>query len=321
MPLYPPPTAPTNLHSPGAIGDVTPGTVGATTVLIGAAELLKNSSGTLLVRNAADNAAAPVGCGSITLGGAIVDGAGGSNTIVLNNGTFDFPNYGNGIVLAAGTNLRFVGVSAASPMLKRSGTTLAVCLADDSGDAPLTALSVATTSGFDLGSTIADGNFVSTIRSGKISFIDGAGATIMQLQTGGLQFNSPNIWTPGYASDFNFNNGAVYLRANGQVACASVVIGGGTAITKVLKGSINLAGGTPTVAAGSYLVVNVTITGCAAGDVVTFTTEGSAQLIGGIVLAEVAVNADTVKLSYLNTDLVMAHDLAGTVDIQVTKFT
>lgn len=85
----------------------------------------------------------------------------------------------------------------------------------------------------------------------------------------------------------------------------SVSIGGGTAVTKIIKGTIAIDSASMLTLAGN--VTTLTITGAAVGDSVVI-TPGTAGFEAGIICVGAYVSAaDTVKVTMFNTT-------GGTID-------
>lgn len=129
----------TNLHSPGAIGDVTPGTIAYTTSTIGGAVAFSAHNTADIGSDAVR--ARNVYCNSIFSNGCIVTQG---FPIGWNSGTkLDTPS--DGIITiwnSANTDFNLVqigGRTSSFPAIKRNGTALNFRLADDSADAPIKA--------------------------------------------------------------------------------------------------------------------------------------------------------------------------------------
>ncbi len=91
-----------------------------------------------------------------------------------------------------------------------------------------------------------------------------------------------------------------------MTAPASLAVGGGTAITKVVKGSV--AVNPASLADGAEADTSVTITGVAVGDVIQM-CPAAAGLDAGILICGIWVSAaDTVKIR-------LANQSGGTVDV------
>lgn len=107
-------------------------------------------------------------------------------------------------------------------------------------------------------------------------------------------FSGPVVSTNGFT-------GAL----TGAVVATSATIGSGTAIIKIIKGTV--AVDPPSLATKVSGVVTLTITGAAVGDIVQI-NPGAAGFTAGIVLTNPWVSAaDTVKVTVVNTT-------AGTLD-------
>lgn len=106
-----------NLHSPGPIGDQTPGTGVFSTL---ASQVSISSGGTIDGANLQANAGGVIYWNGRSWMLSPVDGV----ISLTNNGATDF------------NRLQFGGTTSSFPAIKRSGTTLSFRLADDSADSP-----------------------------------------------------------------------------------------------------------------------------------------------------------------------------------------
>lgn len=88
----------------------------------------------------------------------------------------------------------------------------------------------------------------------------------------------------------------------------SLTLGGGTAITKILKGTVSVT--LAATAAAAEEDVSLTISGAAAGDIVFLTPTNTAMETGVAVIGAWVSAADTVKVRITNVNA--ANALAGT---------
>lgn len=113
-----------------------------------------------------------------------------------------------------------------------------------------------------------------------------------------------------FSGPVNSANGFVAAAGGADVTGAvqaktSLAVGSGTALTKIVKGSISV--NPPSIATLAAAVVTLTITGAVAGDVVVI-NPGTVGFTAGICLSSPFVSAaDTVKVTVINMT-------AGTLD-------
>lgn len=225
-------SVPTDLHSPGPIGDVTPST-GTFQGLIG-----KATDGTTVF--AVDNDGFYLGVPVIkfapTYGNPtdLILLRDAANTLALRNG-----NNAQTFIIDKSGKLKF-GITSGDPMLKASSTTLAVRLADDSADAPLTASKVTVGAGTLGAPSLAVGASDTGI------FNENTGQGNIRLVSLGSESASFSAFTAVLNRETYIYNGPLHIE------------GSGYGIT--FKGGSNERLGEATLVAGTIAVANTTVT-------------------------------------------------------------
>lgn len=134
---------PVNLHSPGAIGDVTPGTVAASQAI--AITLGFGPTRAVGFSSIGNNDVSMAGSGANLVTGAHtiqLHSDGTASIVFTDQVSFDPVNGGTTLMKGANDLIAIDGKTASFPGIKRVGTTIAIRLADDSGDGGLSTLSL-----------------------------------------------------------------------------------------------------------------------------------------------------------------------------------
>lgn len=149
-----PPVAAFDPHSPGSFGDVTPGTVGATVVTAGNGTLSTPTYALRVTQGLFSPYSGYVGFTDGSTMGLLVQAGTGQlamtsiGVLSWTSSTSSSDGATDTVIARAGPNMLAIGGTTSSfPAIKRSGTTLAFRLADDSADAPITAASITFTGG------------------------------------------------------------------------------------------------------------------------------------------------------------------------------
>lgn len=178
---------------------------------------------------------------------------------------------GNGLWSDDGTNmqlvsglLRLLGATSSFPALKRVSTGIEIRLADDSGQAPLSALSLSLGGGAALDTTAQTG-------------------------TGNLvRANAPTLTAP-----------VLTTPVLGAATATSLGIGTGTTITKIVRNTVTV--NPASINANTVSSQTFTFTGAVVGDSVAMNPPAAGLTTGLIVLQCFISAADTVTIVFQNT--------------------